>query len=131
MYNNRGINDRRKFQRLSVNLSVWYKVDSPSYLRGIFGEDYTEATTLDISGRGMAFISRKTIPAWTTLHIKFVLLKVDNDGSITFTEPMQVSAEVRSSSMMDVNEYRIGVAFRAIRTEDQSEIQSFMGAAMR
>ena len=73
MYNRKWGKDRRRFQRLNLNLVVWYKALNPEYARKMLGASEREAITLDISPFGMAFMSSFNIPAFTDLGLKFII----------------------------------------------------------
>jgi len=126
MYSYRAWNDRRRFQRLNVNLTVWYRIDTPLYLRNLLPEGDIEASMLDLSSGGMAFLAEYHIPAYTILVIKFVLFKTKNDGLVSVSEPIRIRGEVRSSIAMESGKYRLGVCFKDVSMENKSEITGFV-----
>jgi c-di-GMP-binding flagellar brake protein YcgR len=130
MFNRRWIGDRRRFQRLKVNLSVWYKIISPVYLQDLMGGKEIEAITVDLSRAGISLITDYRIPAWSVLSLKFILFKTDNEGLVSFSDPVEVIGEVRSSILLD-NHYRLGVCFKQIKTENGQEISNFVGSTYK
>lgn len=111
MYYLRGGSDRRKFQRLSLNIIVRYKVDSPVFVRIKFGDKEYDATTLDVSEGGMAFLTALDIPSMSMLLIKFTLTRIDRSGVISYLGPVEFVAEVRSNVPWENQEHRLGVSF--------------------
>lgn len=130
MYNRHSGNDRRRFQRLKANLSVFYQVYSPLYLRSIFGQQETEAITLDISKGGMAFLSDKDIPLWSLLLIKIILFKTDKEGLVSFSDPVEIVGEVRSNTLIEDNKHRLGICFKAMDDDYRRDIDKFLEPAV-
>lgn len=122
--------DRRRFQRLSVNLSVFYKIMSPN-VRSIFGSGEFEADTIDVGLGGMAFVTWKKIPVNTSLLITLILFKFDHCGLVSFNDPIEVPGEVCSSVLMDSGEYRLGVSFKQVREDERLEIHGFVNSSLR
>ncbi len=122
--------DRRRFQRLSVNLSVFYKIMSPD-VRCIIGDGEFEADTINVGMGGMAFQTRQRIPVNTTLLVRLILFKFDHSGLFSFNDPIEVPGEVCSSVLLDNGEYRLGVCFREVREDERLEIHGFVNSASR
>ena len=129
MFNRYWGKDRRRFQRLLLNLTIWYKVRTPEDLRLKFGEKDMEATTLDLSTIGLAFLSKHHIPVWSTLLLKFIFFG-ENDGSVNIVKPVEVEAEVKTCLPYE-NEFRLGVSFKGLDEARRSELSRFVGATMR
>ncbi|MFA5411406.1 MAG: PilZ domain-containing protein [Candidatus Omnitrophota bacterium] len=127
MYNRYWGRDRRRFQRLNFNLTVWYKVLIPVNLRLSCPEEDREATTLDISPLGMAFISRSSLPLYTSLVLKFIVFTSCSNIAI----PIEVNGEVRSCMPYENREYRIGVCFKGIEPEKQRQLEDFVKESLR
>ena len=121
--------DRRRFQRLLLNLTIWYKVRTPEDLRLKFGEKDMEATTLDLSTIGLAFLSKHRIPVWSTLLLKFIFFG-ENEGSVNIVKPVEVEAEVKTCLPYE-NEFRLGVYFKGLDEERRVELSRFVGATLR
>jgi len=126
-----GNDDRRRFQRLKMNLAIFYKIESPEYARDITQGKEVEATMLDLSSGGMAFITRYNLPVWSNLLIKFYLFKTDNAGLVSFSDPVELIGEVRSNIMLNYNEYRIGLSFKAIHNERKDLVSDFVESVVR
>lgn len=124
------VRDRRRFQRLSINLSVFYRIDSPLYMRFIFGDKEIEATTVDISKGGMAFLTKCNIPVWSVLVIKLILFRMDRQGLVSFNDPVEVIGEVKSCVPSENKEYRLGICFRQVRKDYESEIAQFVQSTL-
>jgi c-di-GMP-binding flagellar brake protein YcgR len=130
MHNNHCINDRRKFQRLSVNISISYTVESPLEVSGLYQGKEIEATMLSICEGGIGLLSKYNIPAWSTIVIRFSLFRTDRQGFITFSDPIEMICDVRYSVIMGDGQYRMGVVFRGVKDAAKSEITTFMESAL-
>jgi c-di-GMP-binding flagellar brake protein YcgR len=104
--------DRRRYQRLKMNLMVVFKVQSPQQACEVTRDKEVEANLLDLSLGGMALVTKYNIPVWSKLLIKFYMFKTDNSGGVTFSDPVELLGEVRSNVMSNYNEYRLGVCFK-------------------
>jgi c-di-GMP-binding flagellar brake protein YcgR len=122
-------NDRRRFQRLKLNLDLVYKVETPIILRIRLGDKEIEATTLDISEGGMAFLTDYDIPVLSGLALKFTLFKLARSGEINFYRPMQIEGEVRSNNLSENKEYRLGICFVKKDAAVKDEISNFVKSA--
>ena len=129
MFNRYWGKDRRRFQRLLLNLTIWYKVRTPEDLRLKFGEKDMEATTLDLSTIGLAFLSKQRIPVWSTLLLKFIFFG-EKEGSVNIVKPVEVEAEVKTCLPYE-NEFRLGVYFKGLDEERRVELSRFVGATLR
>jgi len=118
--------DRRRFQRLDLNILLLYRVNEPVFVRMQVGDKEIEATMLNLSEGGMGFLTKHNIPVMTELFIKFTLSKMDKNGGITFHGPMRIVGEVRSSTPVENDEYRLGVSFTKIKLQDRAEIINFI-----
>jgi c-di-GMP-binding flagellar brake protein YcgR len=131
MYNRKWGKDRRRFQRLNLNLVVWYKVLHPHPENNLLGTAEREAITTDISPFGMAFMSSFNIPAFTDLGLKFIIFSSKDGSYNTLTIPMEVNAKVRSCTPGEKNEYRVGVSFTNIQLEQQQKLMKFARESLR
>jgi c-di-GMP-binding flagellar brake protein YcgR len=125
MYGSYTGNDRRRFQRLRMNLSVIYRVDQPVTVRMMIGEKEIEATTMDLSEGGMGLLTEYNIPVRTSLFIKFSLFKVNSDGKVNFYGPVVIGGDVRSNVLSE-KKYRLGICFSRIDPQDKTEMKSFL-----
>lgn len=131
MYNRKWGHDRRRFQRLKLNLVVWHKILFPEYVREMLGAAEQEAMTTDISPFGMAFMSRYNIPIFTDLGLKFIIFDSQNGSFSNLTIPLEVNAKVRSCLSYENNEYRVGVSFSNILLEQQQKLMKFARESLR
>ena len=129
MYNRHWSSDRRRFQRLKVNLAVAYEVYQPLYLRSILAGQEIKAAALDLGGGGMAILTNYNIPVLSTLLIKFLFFKTDKEGRVSFSEPVDIAGEVRSVIPYPNNEYRLGIAFKGIGQNEENHIVHFAESA--
>lgn len=131
MYNKYWGQDRRRFQRLKINISVWYSLDSHYQLFSMeSGRDY-EATTIDLSEAGVALAVKHDIPVSAALIIKFRLFKTERQGIVRFFAPLEVAGQVRSNTLLENSEHRLGVYFKEIEKETKEEISDFISLARR
>lgn len=131
MYNRKWGQDRRRFQRLNLNLVVWYKALNPEYVRQMLGAAEREAITHDISPFGMAFMSSYKIPAFSDLALKFIIFSRQAGASNNLTIPIEVNGRVRSCTPWEKNEYRVGVSFNNIELEKQQRLIYFVRESLR
>ncbi len=124
-------NDRRRFQRLSVNLTVWFSVHSPVYLQGAIPHNEAEVTTLNVSEGGIAFLTPYNIPVWSTLMIKIMVFHTDENGFVARRRPLEVMGEVRTNVRFEADRYRLGVSFRGLQAHQQQELADFLGTLAR
>jgi len=130
MYHKYSGYDRRKYQRLDLNIVLLYRVNEPVTLRLQVGDKEVEATMLNLSEGGMGFITRYNIPLEAELFIRFTLTKMDKEGKITFHGPMKIVGKVRSNTLLERGEYRLGICFTKIALQDKQEIVSFIKTTM-
>jgi c-di-GMP-binding flagellar brake protein YcgR len=126
MYNRKWGKDRRRFQRLNLNLVVWYKILHIEQANNMLGAEEREAITTDISPFGMAFMSSYNIPAYTDLSLKFIIFSSQAGAYSSLTIPIEVNAKVRSCALCENNEYRVGVSFSNIELEKQQKLMKFV-----
>jgi c-di-GMP-binding flagellar brake protein YcgR len=124
MFNYGASNDRRRFQRLAMNLCVNYRVIKPVELRIKFGDEEVEAEMLDISSGGMAIMTEHNIPPLSVLHFKFSLFKIDKtSGSAVFYRPLEIRGQVRSNMRMETG-HRLGICFHRYDREMSQEVKA-------
>lgn len=131
MYRRYSGNDRRRFQRLDLNITILYRVDEPPAVRMQIGDKDVEATMLNLSEGGMGLVTEYNIPLWSFLSIKFTLSKMDKGGLVKFFGPLKIKGEVRSSVSMEKNEYRLGIRFMELDYQDKGAITDFVKSALR
>ncbi len=121
--------DRRKSPRLRVRLAVVYQINKPLNVRMQIGDREFVATTLDLSEGGIAISTNYDIAVQTDLLIKLTLFKVDNENKVTFYGPMEIIGEVRSNTLQENKEYRLGISFTSIEENDKAELIKFLNTA--
>jgi c-di-GMP-binding flagellar brake protein YcgR len=131
MYNRKWGKDRRRFQRLNLNLVVWYKIIKSSQAPNALGSAEREAITVDISPFGMAFMSSFNIPAFTDLALKFIIFSSQDGSYSNLAIPLEVIAKVRSCAPAEKGEFRIGVSFTNIELEQQQKLMKFARESLR
>ncbi|MCX5711026.1 MAG: PilZ domain-containing protein [Candidatus Omnitrophica bacterium] len=123
--------DRRRYQRLNVNFTAFYKVNSPPVLRTQLGEGEIETSTLDVSKGGISFLSKHNLPPWSTLLMKLFMFKMDDQGTVSFSEPIEVMGEVRSCVPSEDSDYRVGVCFKEMPKEHGIELDRTLESALK
>jgi c-di-GMP-binding flagellar brake protein YcgR len=118
-------NDRRKFRRVRINLTIIYRVDEPLSARLVVGGKEIEAAMVDLSEGGMSILTNYNLPASTNILIRFTLFKVDK-RDVSFYGPVEIKGEVRYCSALSKNEYRLGICFTKIEEKDKLEIRNFV-----
>jgi len=123
-------NDRRRFQRLDVDITVLYRVDLPLSVRMLVGDQEFEAIMLNLSAGGIALVTKNDIPAGTSLSIKFTLTSVNKEGEVSLYGPIEIKGDVRSSNKWEGNNCRLGISFSDIDHKNKLEIVRFVQMAM-
>lgn len=123
--------DRRKFHRLDLDITVFYKIHEPLMVKVMVGDKEIEAAMLNLSAGGIAFITNYNIPKWTIIFLKFTLSKMDKQGIVGLYGPMQILGEVRSNIALEENEYRLGICFTQIEEKDKAEIYNFLKMSIK
>ena len=118
--------ERRKHKRLQLGLSLFYRVEGPESVRALVGDREHEATTLDVSVGGIAFLTKQPLPVWTRLAMKIILYKYNETGLVSFNDPIEVIGVVRSSVFSEPNRYRLGACFTRINKDEECEISRFV-----
>lgn len=129
MFNYGAWNDRRRFQRLTMNLCVNYRIVKPLELRARLGDREVEAEMIDISSGGMAIMTDHNIPASSVLHLKFSLFKIDkNSGSAIFYRPFEITGHVRSNVRLEKG-HRLGICFQRYNADVTQEMREIAQTA--
>ena len=103
--------ERRRFQRLRVNLSVLYHIEGPEHVREILADREFEGNTLDLSEGGMALLAWHYLPVDTELLLKIVIFESDHRGLVSFYDAVKLTGHVRSVIPAENDEYRLGICF--------------------
>jgi len=118
--------EKRRFNRLKVNITVNYQVRKPIHVRMIVGEEDVEAVTLDLSEGGMAILTTYDLPITTLISMEFMVHEEDNSSSFKFYRSIFVQGEIKSNVLMGNNKHRIGISFQKMEEEDRLEISRFV-----
>lgn len=126
MENTENNGEKRRFNRLKVNITVNYQVRKPIHVRMLVGEEDVEAITLDLSEGGMAIMTLYDLPVETLISMEFMVHEEDNSSSFKFYRSIFVQGEVKSNVLMGNNKHRIGISFQKIEESDRTEIARFV-----
>ena len=126
-----GWEDRRRFQRLKVNLGLYFKIEGPLTSRYITGDKEVEATMLNISAGGVAFLTRYDLPVWSDLLIRLYLFKSNYSGAISLSNPVEILGQVRSNIITEFQEHRIGVCFKEVRGNNKFAVADSVESVVR
>jgi len=118
--------EKRKSQRLKINITIVYHINKPSHVRVLVGDDEVEATTADLSEGGMSILTAYDIPVSTILTIEFMIYQVNELDKFRFYKSIKVTGEVRSNVPSENKFYRIGIIFKKIEPEDKVELENFV-----
>lgn len=118
--------DRRKFRRIRVNLNVIYHRSGAFEVsvRNLDRENL--AVMLDISEGGIAIITDLQIPVNTVIMVKFLFNSNGKVVSLDFYGRIEVLGQVRYSSFVKKDVYRIGIAFIKLDETNRNKIHKFI-----
>lgn len=128
MYNRNWGQDRRRFQRLNLNLVVWFKALYPQQTAAVTEK---EAVTLDLSPFGMAFMCNSNISLYSDLALKFIIFSSQDSSYSHLVIPIEVRARVKTCVPYENGRYRVGVSFQNIQLETQQKLARFIRESMR
>ncbi|MFH1678895.1 MAG: PilZ domain-containing protein [Candidatus Omnitrophota bacterium] len=120
--------DRRESLRVKAEFIVIYKVNSPLEIYMWIGNREVHALMLDLSENGMAILTEHSLPVSTILLSKFTLINLCAEKSERIRS-MEITGQVRNSVLSKGNEYRLGIFFTKITTENKCAIASFVKMA--
>ena len=118
--------ERRKFERSSVNFSVYYRVNLPIVIRMRIGGKEFGALATDISEGGMALLMLQEAPGVEAVTVKFALV---NETAVSFETQLrsiEVMAKVCYKLFVhEKNAYRLGLEFLNLSDTDRQFIKQF------
>jgi c-di-GMP-binding flagellar brake protein YcgR len=117
--------ERRHFKRARISLTVVYRTNEPLSVRMLTADKEIQATMVDLSEGGMAVLTNYSLSQSTVLLMRFTLFKIDKEN-VSFYGPVSITGEVRYSTMIDIDLYRVGICFTKIEEQDKREIASFV-----
>lgn len=118
--------ERRQSERVDVNFTVIYRVNSPLYVRMMVGDREIVAIAVNLSDSGMAFSTTYELPVSTIVRVKFILL---NEKALTSSERMksiEVGGEVRHTFLNQKKVYQTGVVFIDLVDSERKFIANFI-----
>lgn len=124
--------EKRRYQRLNVNLSVMFRVMGPERIfEMVHGQEF-EGKTIDISLGGTALISSYFLPPKARLFVKFIIYETDHVGAMQSYEVLTVFAEVRSAVVHnDHRHYRLGLAFVDLNEDRLAKLNDIVESSLR
>ncbi|MBN2120847.1 MAG: PilZ domain-containing protein [Candidatus Omnitrophica bacterium] len=117
--------ERRRFERVAVELTITYHVHKPISIRMMVGNTQVGAKTFDLSEGGMAITTSRDIPISSILLMKFTLV----DKTQT-PHAMSITGQVRYNILIKHEEHRLGIDFTQIKKEDKTIIADFVKTAL-
>ena len=121
--------EKRKFKRARVRLTVVYRTNQPLSMRLLTADKEVQATIIDLSEGGMAILTNYAVPASTVLLMRFTLFRGDKED-VSFYGPVAITGEVRYSTVVDKDLYRLGISFTEIAEEDKRQITEFVKTSL-
>ena len=118
--------EKRKFERVPVDIILTYRVEKPLHVRMRVGNKEITAQVLDLSESGMSILTDYDIDISTILLIKFTL-KIQGSAQAQIAN---VAGEVRYNILLKQNQYRLGINFTKIDKEDRSRLACFISESL-
>lgn len=118
--------ERRKSERVRVNITVAYQIEKPISIKMLVGEEEVEATIVDISEGGLAILTKHDLPIDTLLLVEFMLIRIDKETNFKYYESIKIKGEVKSSVLLAEDKYRLGVSFKNLEEESKFKIAAFV-----
>jgi c-di-GMP-binding flagellar brake protein YcgR len=119
--------EKRRFQRLGVNLSALYEIEGPQHVKDILSErDEFEGIIVNLSEGGLAMVVGHYLPPGTKLHIKFIVYEYDALGIVNFYTPLKICGFVRHVTSDIDDEFRLGISFCGINEDKQDTLEDFL-----
>ncbi|MBU0548983.1 MAG: PilZ domain-containing protein [Candidatus Omnitrophica bacterium] len=118
--------DRRRLQRLKLNIAVHYRVNEPLHIKVMVGDKEIEARMLDINIGGMGLLTDFNIPAYSLLLLKFSFFRTNKLGLVKPYGPIEATGVVRYNILLEHDQYRLGIRFDKINKEDEEELHKFV-----
>ncbi len=119
--------DRRRHERLKVEFTLNYRVDTPLEVRMSIGWDSeVDALMVDLSEGGMAILTSCDIPVGSVLSINFTLINLTAIEDEERIKTLSIAGEVRSNFSVDNTDRRLGIKFVQINQKDKEAIAEFV-----
>lgn len=123
--------DRRRYQRLALNISVVIRIGGTIDKKASLGEEEIEVSALDISEGGIGLISAQTVPKGKIVEISMDFTTLSLEGEVVFHKPVSAEGEVRSVIPWEKDRFRLGIMFTKIDRENRIIIKEFVKRFMR
>ena len=124
-------NERRKHQRLSVNLTAVCRIAGPK--KNLFllnGNDF-EARTHDMSEGGLSIISQHFIPVGSKLNIRLMVCEEDRKSYIKFYDIVRIYGTVKNSIVHEDDTFRLGIEFQEMDENQEDKIFYIMHSSLQ
>ncbi|MFH1578217.1 MAG: PilZ domain-containing protein [Candidatus Omnitrophota bacterium] len=118
--------DRRRLQRLRLNIMVHYRVDQPLHIKVMVGDKEIEAKMLDVNVGGMGLLTDFDIPIHSLLRISFSFFRMNKSGEISLYGPLEVTGQVRNNILQENHQHRLGIRFDKMAKQDQGHLGKFV-----
>ncbi|MFH1889174.1 MAG: PilZ domain-containing protein [Candidatus Omnitrophota bacterium] len=118
--------ERRESERIDVNFTVIYRVNSPLSIRMMVGDREVIAIAVNLSEGGMAISTTYELPVSTIVRVKYILL---NEKASSISERMksiEVLGEVCHSFLAKDKSYCMGIRFLDLSGSDKLFIANFV-----
>ena len=119
--------DRRRYTRVKTSIAVMYRKDAPLDVWVSDTRSESQAQMFDLSEGGIGIITNINVPVAEVLRVKFVLTRV-KDQAVNYYGDFALSGQVRYSTLIDENKYRLGIEFIDIDDAASKQIRNFVNA---
>ncbi|MBU1083667.1 MAG: PilZ domain-containing protein [Candidatus Omnitrophota bacterium] len=117
--------DKRRFPRAGAKFLMEYKVCRPIEAVKMAGTDNKNALMMDLGEGGAAFVAEYNLPVGSVLEIKFMIITRDYSGKAQHKK-IVIMSEVKNSTSLGRNEYRIGIEFMQMDDEKRKVLDAFV-----
>ena len=120
--------ERRRFERIPVDLTITYKVHESLKIKMVVGEREIEAEVSDLSEGGMSIVTNYDIPISSILLMTFSLVTIKDGGQDR--KAVTATGEVRYNILLGQAGHRLGISFSEISKDDKETISAFISNAL-
>lgn len=117
--------ERRKFKRIKVNLSLMYRKTEPMEVRIRTADSESTAPVLDISEGGVCILTSANLPIGSTLWIRFTLSHPQKKG-VGYFGTVELLGQVRYTAAAGPVAFRVGVSFVKVDEVSKKDIMNFI-----
>lgn len=119
--------ERRRYKRVKTSIAVMYRKDAPLDVWVSDTQSESQAQMFDLSEGGLGIITNINVPVAEVLRVKFVLTRV-KDKAVNYYGDFALSGQVRYSTLIGENKYRLGIEFIDIEDAARTQIKNFVNA---